>query len=141
MDTPTPLLPRLDLVRVEDVMHPGLVGCDPEATLATIARIFAEERIHCVVVHGIERTRDGERLTWGTVSDRDLIRALDATDRSITAGTLAVPALMSVTPDEPLDHAVRIMASFDVAHVLVLEDGYPVGIVSALDVARAAGAV
>jgi CBS domain-containing protein len=135
------MIPRLDLVRVEDAMHPGLVGCDPAATLPAIARIFAEERIHCVVVNGIERTRAGERLTWGIVSDRDLIRALDATDTSITAGALAAPAFMSVTPDEPLDHAVRIMASFDVTHVLVLEDGYPVGIVSAMDVARAAGGV
>jgi CBS domain-containing protein len=141
MDKLTPLLPRLDLVPVRDVMHAGLVGCDPAASLPTIARIFAEERIHCVVVNGIERTRAGERLTWGIVSDRDLIRALDATDTSITAGTLASPALMSVTLDESLDHAVRIMASFDVTHVLVLEDDYPVGIVSAMDIARAAGGV
>ena len=141
MDTPTPLTPRLDLIRVEDVMHAGLVGCDPAATLPAIARIFAEEGIHCVVVNGIERTRAGERLTWGLVSDRDLIRALDATDRSVTAGAIAVPALMSVAPGEPLDHVVRLMASFDVTHVLVIEADYPVGIVSALDVARAAGGV
>ena len=37
--------------------------------------------------------------------------------------------------------AVRIMASYDVTHVLVVEDDYPVGIVSALDVARATGGV
>jgi CBS domain-containing protein len=141
MDTPTPLTPRLDLVRVADVMHAGLVGCDPDATLPTIARIFAEEGIHCLVVNGIERTRAGERLTWGMVSDRDLVRALDATDTSVTAGAIAVPALMSVAPDEPLDHAVRLMASFDVTHVLVIEAAYPIGIVSALDVARAAGGV
>jgi CBS domain-containing protein len=48
---------------------------------------------------------------------------------------------LSVTPGEPLDHAVRVMASSGVAHVLVLEDDYPVGIVSTLDIARAAGGV
>lgn len=141
MDTPTPLLPRLDLIPVEQVMHAGLVGCDPTATLPVIARIFAEEQIHCVVVGGIERTRAGERLTWGIVSDRDLVRALDATDSSITASALAAPARTSVTPDEPLAAAVRIMASEDVTHVLVVEDDYPIGIVSVLDVARAAGGV
>jgi CBS domain-containing protein len=33
------------------------------------------------------------------------------------------------------------MASYDVSHVIVLDRGYPVGIVSALDVAGAAAGV
>ena len=65
MTTDTPLLPRLDLIRVEDAMHAGLIGCDPAAPLPVIARIFAEEQIHAVVVSGIERTRDGERSHLG----------------------------------------------------------------------------
>jgi len=55
MITPIPMLPRLDLFRVENAMHAGLVACDPTATLPVIARIFAEQRIHCVIVNGIAR--------------------------------------------------------------------------------------
>jgi CBS domain-containing protein len=138
MNPATAFVPRLDLMRVADVMHTGLVVCDPSAPLTEIARILAEERIHCVMVHGIERTRAGERLTWGIVSDRDLVRALDTTDAGVTAGALAVTALLTVEPDETLDRAIRLMTSYDVTHVVVVEHGYPVGIVSALDVARAA---
>ena len=29
MDVQTPVIPRLDLIRVEEVMHAGLIGCDP----------------------------------------------------------------------------------------------------------------
>jgi len=141
MNPSAPIIPRLDLMRVEDVMHSGLVGCDPEAPLAEIARILAEERIHSVVVHGIERTRAGERLSWGIVSDRDLMRALDASDTGVTAGALAVTAMITVDLLEPLDRAVQLMAAYDVTHVIVVEKGYPVGIVSALDVARAAAGV
>ena len=141
MTTDTPLLPRLDLIRVEDAMHAGLIGCDPAAPLPVLARIFAEEQIHAVVVSGIERTRDGERFTWGIISDHDLIRALDATGESVTAAALAVTAMITVEPEEPLDRAVQLMASYDVTHVLVVEDGAPVGILSSLDVARAAGGV
>lgn len=141
MNTETPILPRLDLIRVEDVMHAGFIGCDPGAPLPVIARIFAEEQIHSVVVTGIERTRDGERLTWGIISDHDLIRALDATGETVTAAALAVTAMITVEPGEPLDRAVQLMASYDVTHVLVVEDGAPVGILSSLDVARAAGGV
>ena len=138
MNPTTPIIARLDLRSVEDAMHVGLVGCDPGASLTEIARILATERIHCVVVHGIERTRDGERLTWGIVSDRELIRALDSPDVGTTAGMLAVTALPTVEPAENLDRAVELMASHDVTHVIVTDNDYPIGILSALDVARAA---
>ena len=87
MHPTTAIIPRLDLVRVADVMHTGLVRCDPSAPLTEIARLLAEERIHCVMVHGIQRTRAGERLTWGIVSDRDLVRdAQETTLRRVEIG-------------------------------------------------------
>jgi CBS domain-containing protein len=132
-------LARLDQIRVEDVMHAGLVGCNPSAPLAVIAQMLAVERIHCVVVHGLEHTREGERMTWGVINDRDLMRALDAGDGGVTAARLAMPAEPTVDVAESLDRVVQLMAEYDVSHVLVLEKGYPIGIVSALDVARAAG--
>jgi CBS domain-containing protein len=141
MNATAQILPRLDQIPVESVMHAGIVTCDPSAPLPAIARIFAEERIHCVVVNGIERTRAGDRLTWGIISDRDLMRALDAGDGGATAGMLAVTGLVTVDRLEPLDRAIQLMASYDVTHVLVVEHAYPVGIVSALDVAGAAGGV
>ncbi len=141
MDVQSPMIPRLDLIPVEEAMHAGLIGCDPAATLPVIARIFAEEQIHAVVVGGIERTRDGEHLSWGIISDHDLMRALDATGETVTAAALAVSAMITVEPQESLDRAVQLMASYDVTHVLVVEDGAPVGIISSLDVARAAGGV
>jgi CBS domain-containing protein len=133
------ILPRLDQMPVESVMHTGIVSCDPSVPLPAIARIFAEERIHCVVVNGIERTRAGDRLTWGIINDRDLMRALDAGDGGATAGALAVTGLVTVDRLEPLDRVIQLMASYDVTHVLVVENDYPFGIVSALDVAGAAG--
>jgi CBS domain-containing protein len=141
MNATAEILPRLDQIPVESVMHTGIVMCDPSAPLPVIARIFAEQRIHCVVVNGIERTRAGERMTWGIINDRDLMRALDAGDRGWTADALAVTGLVTVDRLEPLDRVVQVMAAYDVTHVLVVENAYPVGIVSALDVASAAGGV
>jgi predicted transcriptional regulator len=139
--TAFPQLARLDQIRVEDVMHAGLVGCSPSSQLTEVAQILAEQRIHCVIVRGIERTREGERMTWGILNDRDIMRALDAGDGSVTAGELAMPAQPTIDQDEPLDGAIQLMASYDVSHVIVLDKGYPVGIVSALDVAAAAAGV
>jgi CBS domain-containing protein len=136
--TVIPQLSRLDQIGVDEVMHAGLVGCSPSAPLAVIARTLAEERIHCLVVRDIERTRDGQRLTWGILNDRDVMRAIDAGDGSVTAGKLAMPAEPTVDAGEPLSRAIELMASYDVSHVIVLDRGYPVGMVSALDVAAAA---
>ena len=62
--TQIPTLPRLDRIRVENVMHAGLIGCDPAAPLSVIARIFAEEQIHARVVTGIESTGADARVPW-----------------------------------------------------------------------------
>jgi CBS domain-containing protein len=138
MNPSTPIIARLDLMSVEDVMHVGLVGCDPGAHVTEIARILATERIHCVIVHGIERTRAGEHLTWGIVSDQELIAALDQPDAGTTAAMLAVTARPTVERAERLDRAVALMASHHVTHLIVTENDYPIGVLSALDVARAA---
>ena len=134
-------LPRIDLVRVDEVMHVGLIGCDPSTPLPAIAKIFAQERIHSVVVHGIERTREGERLTWGILSERDLVRAIDSGDGSVTAGELAMPAEPTIDVAEELDLAAKLMSSYDVSHLVVVDKNYPVGVISALDIAAAASGV
>ena len=80
-------------------------------------------------------------LSWGIVSDRDLVRALDASDTGVTAGALAVTAMLTVESLEPLDRAVQLIAAYDVTHVIVVDKGYLIGIVSALDVVRATARV
>jgi hypothetical protein len=41
-------------------------------------------------------------------------------------------------PRRALYHAAQLMAEHDIAHLIVIEAGSPVGVVSTLDVARAA---
>jgi predicted transcriptional regulator len=130
-------LPRLDQMRVDAFMHTGLVRCEPETPVAEIARIFAEKRIHCVIVGGIEHSRAGDRLTWGVVDDRRLLAALDVGDGSVTAAALATPAEPTVDVHEPLDVAVRQLAGHGASHAIVVDKAYPVGVLSVLDVARA----
>jgi predicted transcriptional regulator len=139
MSTSPSVSAQLDRLAVEDTMHPGLIGCDPNAQLRTIAWILADEQIHCLAIHGVQRAADGDRTTWGIVTASDIIRALDAGDWGVTARELVTAEFVTVAPTDGLDHVVRLMAEHEVSHVLVVEHESPVGIVSALDVARAAG--
>src|SRR5690349_15019647 len=134
MTTLVPTLPRLDLVTVEQFMHAGVVTCDPTTPLAVVAQILADKHIHCVVVGGIERTRDGERLTWSAISDRDVMQALADARGDTTAGHLAAMELVTIELVEPVSRAAQLMAEHDVSHLVVADRGYPVGIISSLDV-------
>jgi CBS domain-containing protein len=123
---------------VGDVMHTGIVACAPQTDLATVARHMADERIHCVVVEGLTRTRHGgEQLVWGLLSDLDLVRAA-MSQLDIAAGDVASTEVVAIGTDEPLDEAARLMVEHDLGHLIVVASGgEPVGVISTLDLARA----
>jgi CBS domain-containing protein len=140
MSTETPTYPNLSRSTVRDAMQLGLFECTPDADIESLAQTMAEQSIHCVVVAGIDRrTARGEHLTWGIVSDLDLMRGLLSGVGSTTAGALAATEIVAVEPTDTLEHAVQLMAEHDNAHLVVAspETGRPVGMLSTLDVARA----
>jgi CBS domain-containing protein len=122
---------------VADVMHRGIVTLSPLAELGEVAAAMAEHRIHSVVI--IDEGppgADDDRL-WGVVSDVDLMRGIGSSVR-LDAGNLAALDVVTVAPGDELGRAAQLMAEHDVAHLVVMEGRVPVGVVSTLDVARAA---
>jgi len=131
-------------ITVRDAMQLGLFHCPPDADLRALARTMAERSIHCVVVGGFRRTEHGgERLTYGIVSDLDLMRGLSEPTGVRIASDVATTELIAVMPDETLEAAARLMAEHGTAHLIVAspQTGLPVGIVSTLDIARVAAGV
>jgi CBS domain-containing protein len=120
---------------VADVMHHGIVTCSPRAGLRDVAELLADNGVHCAVVAEPEYD-EAPRTLWGIVSDVDLMRGLGSTV-PLTAGNLAALDIVTVTPQDDLQDAVRLMGEHDVAHLIVMADGRPAGILSTLDVARA----
>ena len=97
--------------------------------------------IHCVLVTGITRKgHEGEHLGWGIVSDLDLMATLNAEAETATAGEIAGTEIVTVSPRESLARAAGMMAEHQTAHLVVVspETARPVGMLSTLDVARAA---
>jgi CBS domain-containing protein len=120
---------------VADAMHHGIVTCSPRAGLRDVAEVLADNGVHCAVVAEPEYD-DEVRTLWGIVSDIDLMRGLGSSV-PLTASNLAALDLVTVTPQDDLRHAVRLMDEHDVAHLIVVADGRPAGVLSTLDVARA----
>ena len=100
-------------------------------TLTEAARVLAEAAIGAVLV-----TDEGQVV--GILTDRDIVvRALaDGRDPGSTnVGDVCSADVTTLTPDQSVDDAVRLMREHDVRRVPVVQDGRPAGIVSLGDLA------
>ena len=130
----------IDTVTVEEAMHPGVLTCAPETPLRDVAVAMARYRIHAVVVYAEPAEEDEAALVWGVVGDGDLVAAAAADEIDTrTAGEAARTALVTVRRDDSLRHACQLMSDRGVTHAVVISSysERPLGVVSALDVARA----
>jgi CBS domain-containing protein len=132
------LLPAFENATVTDVMRHGVMGCAPDAPAVEVARMMATHHIHAVVVEGIHVDAvHGEQLVWSVVSDLDLTRAAAVGIDGMTAADLAATEPLTVDPSTPLAEAAQMMDEHATAHLIVVTDRRPVGMISTLDVAGA----
>jgi predicted transcriptional regulator len=107
-------------------MHRGLVSCPPSATLAEVAMALTERRTHTALV----------ALESGLafVTDMSIVTAAARGDGDALAGELVTSGLARVRADATLDVAAAFVAESPVGHVVAVDvDGFPVGVVSTLD--------
>lgn len=120
---------------VDDAMHHGLVRCDPATSLREVAAIMADSHVHCVFVLASSILDDAD--DWSIVSDLDLAAAASLDLDECTAGEIAVTPRLRIGREDSVERASQMMAENQAAHVVVVDGGVPVGIVSTLDIARA----
>lgn len=124
----------LDDIPVADVMTQGVVSCASDMPLSDIATRMEASRIHCVVVQPSGSREEGR--AWGVVSDLDLVGAISMPE--ISAGAIAATPTVTVSTQDSVGRAASLMSEYQTTHLLVLDaGGYPSGVVSTLDVARA----
>jgi CBS domain-containing protein len=134
---------RLRDARVGDAMTAEIVTCTSDVPLAEVADLMVAHRIHSVVLLAPPAADPlGEVAEWSVLSDIDLVAAAPWVDALAGAGAIAASPRVVVRPDDSLAAAALAMAENATAHVLVVGDAgdEPVGILSALDVARAMAA-
>ena len=120
-------------VRVKDCMHHGVMTCGAQDSIRHVAGIMSNYRVHAVVVSA----RNGGR-PLGIISDLDVASAA-AADADCTAMEAAATAPLGISSDDSLKRAAQLMSEHGVSHLIVLDSasGYPLGIVSTLDIAGA----
>ncbi len=119
---------------LRDVMTPNPQTLDLGASVADAARIMRDADVGAVIVS------QGDEVT-GIVTDRDIVTRVLAEERdaqSTTVGDICSSDLVTVTPEDDLDQALRKMASAQVRRLPVVEGDRIIGIVAQADVARQA---
>jgi CBS domain-containing protein len=117
---------RLDGHTVADAMHRGIISCPATAPLAEVATALVEHRAHTVMV----AREDG----WAFVSDMNLVDAALRGEPAPTAGEMASAGIAVVRVDATLELAASLVAESGAGHVVAVDaEGFPVGVVSTLD--------
>jgi len=130
----------LDKALVRDAMTTPIVTCTPDVPLEEVAELMTEHQIHSVVVLAPPPDDAAPAYRrWGVLSDLDLVTAAPWGPEAAEAGAIATSPHAVIRADESLAAAARLMSEYSTTHLLVTEEGVdePVGILSALDVARA----
>lgn len=123
--------PRIH-VRVKDAMHTGILTTDSSTPLPVVARLMAERRVHAVAV-----ADDGShQRPWGIITPLD-IAAVFGSDDDYAAGNVAAQEVLTVSAEDSLERAARVMSEHGATHLIVVDaaSGHPVGVLSTLDVA------
>ena len=130
------LMPSIEHATVSDAMHPGIIACEPDATLPEVARIMATHHVHCVAVVGISH-EEPPCGVWSVISDLDVLRAGIRAGESSSARSIAQEMLITVEPSVSLREAAELMSAHGVSHLVVVEAGAerPIGILSTADIA------
>ena len=116
---------------IRDVMTTQPVMVEPTTVVADIAKQMDREDIGEVLV------ADNGRLC-GLVTDRDIVVRAVAEGRdplSTPVDEICTHEILSVSPDDSVDEAVRIMGDRAIRRLAVLEHGEPVGVISIGDIA------
>ena len=120
---------------VRDLMHSGVLTCQPDASLGQVAVLLTQHKVHALVVS------DPEDRPLGIISDYDLLAgewlSVDdeslSTMRKLTAHDLMSYPVDTIDANVPLKEAAHTLIEEDVSRLLVTEKGKPVGIISTTD--------
>jgi CBS domain-containing protein len=112
-------------------MTPDPVSLGPDGTATEAATQMRDQDTGAILVV------EGDDLT-GIVTDRDIVvravaEGIDPDDCRI--GDICTRDPESLSPDQPVEEAIRILRDSKVRRVPVVEDGRPVGVLSIGDLA------
>ncbi len=119
-------------LKVGDVMTRGVIYVRPNENVQRVAEIIKKNDIDSVIV--IEK---GQGV--GIMTDRDILRKVVAEGKhpkSTLVSEVMTTPLLTISPEEPIEKAARIMRDKGIRRLVVSRDHNIIGIFSEFDLVR-----
>ena len=126
---------RDEAMTIEAILkHKGgeVVTIGPDVNIKNAADWLRAKNIGALLV------KDGDVII-GIISERDIVHALSQNGNGLTmmrVREIMVHPLITVKPDDSVDHAMRLMTRYRIRHLPVIRDGKLAGIISIGDVVK-----
>lgn len=120
--------------RASEIMTKNITVIQEDATVKEAAERLAQDDI------GVLPICDRNKQIKGMLTDRDIVVRVVATGKDINATTareLEQGQVITLRPDDSIEHAVDLMAQYQVRRLPVVENGEILGMISQADVAKA----
>jgi CBS domain-containing protein len=117
------------MARIGDVMRLRVVSVSPDESVQVAVARMLEENVGSVAVC------DGDRLV-GIFTERDVLRLAGEGSllADIAVGAVMTTSLVTVSVDDEMIEAARLMGARQIRHLPVVQDGNLLGIVGIRDV-------
>ncbi|MDH5527149.1 MAG: CBS domain-containing protein [Nitrospirota bacterium] len=118
----------MGILRISDIMSRNPVSVSPDLDLVEAARLMKRMHIRSLLV------KDGGRFV-GIITGTDLAsRVLEEDlDKAVRVGEIMSSPMITIDQEEPIHRANAEMIRHHVRHLVVTDNGDPVGVVSARD--------
>jgi len=123
------------LVSVREFMSGPPLTLDSETSVADACKYMGERRIGSILL-------SHEGVINAIFTERDLLSKVLREGRdpaSVTVGRYASSPLVTVPPRTDVKEAARIMTEMKVRRLVVVQNGKPIGVFTAADLAKAVG--
>src|SRR3954453_9406801 len=119
-------------MQVRDGMSPTVLTVGPSHRLREAASLMSERNVGAAVVH------DPDAPGPGIITERDLLRSVGAGESpdDERVGDHMSSDLVFATPDWSLEEAAAAMAKGGFRHLIVVERGEVLGVISVRDIIR-----
>lgn len=117
------------MTTIRDIMSRKVVTIETSSSTTEIAKIMNKNNISCIVLTQNEKP-------CGIITERDYLTKIIAQNKK--ASDLSPMQIMSspfttISPSATTDEAAQIMLENKIRHVVVIEDGHPIGIITITD--------
>jgi len=120
-------------MRVSEIMNPNVVSISPDESTALAARLISRHNVGSLPVCS------GDGKLRGILTDRDIVLrcvAAETDPNSTRVREIMTRGVATVTPDDDVREAARIMSAEQVRRLPVVRDGHVVGMLSLGDMAK-----